>query len=933
MGFLLLGLLLLAMPVISLILAVSARNRVGAIDERLQSQARAIAALTDEIRALRAGEIPPSQKQAMPQDLATEETPAAADAVEAGETTSDRPDAEAETAAAESGDSGGTASPEGQPQGPSTGTGVAGPKRDLESVVGGRWTVILGGLATALGAVLLVRATIEAGLLGPAARIVLAALFSAALFGVGEVLRRRDRRFAVPAFPNADIPAILTGAAVVAAFATVFAAYALYGFIGPAGAFLALAVVGLASLALSAVHGQGLAALGVVASYATPLLVSSENPNLYALAAHVIVVTASTLGIAALRGWLWLALAGVAGASAWTVLAAFFGEPGSGFTGIAMLVGAGLIYVVAFGHHMHGSPREPEDQQADWPALLAFGALAAVFIVQAVLNLDLPLLLAGILVSVIAAATAVAWPAIAPAALASAAVAIAAIAALDLDLAFEKGLFREGDIAKGLVPPDTAAYVRNVLFVSLPAAAVLVFGVFRSAARAPAAAGWLASGAGAIAFLGLVIAYMRVAPFETSRLFGFAGLVLAFAFGAGVEAVTRMRPTDMRAPAPAAFAVAAMASLSLAIAVTLDTGWMPLAFSLACAGIAFVHGVRPIWSLPGLALAAAMLTAGTLASNLPFGSDQIGTTPFFNQLILLVGLPALALVAGGEWMRRNGAGLAANGTLAVGLALAGLFIALEVRHWLNAGTLAGGAPGLGETATYALAALGFSLGLQRVATLTGANFYANATAAAGAVSAIIIGIGLLVLRNPLFDAASIGDGLVFNLLLPGYLLTAMAAGCVAIQARPVRPRWYVLAFAALAGMLLFMWVTLSIRHYWQGEAMQLRNGADEAEVWTYSIAWLLMGVAILAIGHLLGSRPIRAASGILIALTVTKVFLVDLSALTGAMRAFSFIGLGISLLAIGRFYQRILLPAREPPSSELNDNEEPGGRKDVGKGD
>jgi uncharacterized membrane protein len=89
-----------------------------------------------------------------------------------------------------------------------------------------------------------------------------------------------------------------------------------------------------------------------------------------------------------------------------------------------------------------------------------------------------------------------------------------------------------------------------------------------------------------------------------------------------------------------------------------------------------------------------------------------------------------------------------------------------------------------------------------------------------------------------------------------------------------------------------------------------------------------MGVAILAIGHLLGSRPIRAASGILIALTVTKVFLVDMSALTGAMRAFSFIGLGLSLLAIGRFYQRILLPGRgsaeEGPKTGPTPEEESG---------
>jgi hypothetical protein len=52
------------------------------------------------------------------------------------------------------------------------------------------------------------------------------------------------------------------------------------------------------------------------------------------------------------------------------------------------------------------------------------------------------------------------------------------------------------------------------------------------------------------------------------------------------------------------------------------------------------------------------------------------------------------------------------------------------------------------------------------------------------------------------------------------------------------------------------------------------------------------------------------------------VFLIDMSALNGAMRAFSFIGLGLSLLAIGRFYQRILLsgrtgppPAQQPPQT------------------
>ncbi len=210
----------------------------------------------------------------------------------------------------------------------------------------------------------------------------------------------------------------------------------------------------------------------------------------------------------------------------------------------------------------------------------------------------------------------------------------------------------------------------------------------------------------------------------------------------------------------------------------------------------------------------------------------------------------------------------------------------------------------------ALAALGFTLGLQRVATLTGARIYALASAVAGVFGALLIGVGLLVLNNPLIDAPAINPGLFFNILLPAYLLPAIVAGLVAMQARPIRPRWYTLGYAALSGLLLFMWVTLTIRHAWKGDQMELWHSASEAEVWTYSVAWLLLGVALLAAGHLLHSQPIRAASGILIALTVTKVFLIDMSALTGAYRAFSFIGLGLSLLAIGRFYQRILLSGR-----------------------
>jgi uncharacterized membrane protein len=45
------------------------------------------------------------------------------------------------------------------------------------------------------------------------------------------------------------------------------------------------------------------------------------------------------------------------------------------------------------------------------------------------------------------------------------------------------------------------------------------------------------------------------------------------------------------------------------------------------------------------------------------------------------------------------------------------------------------------------------------------------------------------------------------------------------------------------------------------------------------------------------------------------VFFIDMSDLTGIYRALSFIGLGLVLMGIGWFYQRLLFPRAAPASS------------------
>src|SRR5260370_15161678 len=71
--------------------------------------------------------------------------------------------------------------------------------RSLEERLGAHWTVWIGGIALALGAVLLVRYSIERGFFGPGVRVALGMVLAVALVAAREFLRRRDTHGESPA--------------------------------------------------------------------------------------------------------------------------------------------------------------------------------------------------------------------------------------------------------------------------------------------------------------------------------------------------------------------------------------------------------------------------------------------------------------------------------------------------------------------------------------------------------------------------------------------------------------------------------------------------------------------------------------------------------------------------------------------------------------
>lgn len=106
-----------------------------------------------------------------------------------------------------------------------------------------------------------------------------------------------------------------------------------------------------------------------------------------------------------------------------------------------------------------------------------------------------------------------------------------------------------------------------------------------------------------------------------------------------------------------------------------------------------------------------------------------------------------------------------------------------------------------------------------------------------------------------------------------------------------------------------MYLGLEVRALFHGEILR-RGATTDAEQYTYSAVWLVFGVLLLIAGFRLQSQPARFASAAVVALTIGKVFLVDMSDLTGIFRALSFIDLGAVLVGIGWIYQRMLFPAR-----------------------
>jgi uncharacterized membrane protein len=353
----------------------------------------------------------------------------------------------------------------------------------------------------------------------------------------------------------------------------------------------------------------------------------------------------------------------------------------------------------------------------------------------------------------------------------------------------------------------------------------------------------------------------------------------------------------------ALFATGTLAAIALALTFALEKGWLTIALSLMSLGTAWISMQRPIPFLRWLAAILAGIVTARIGYEPRIVGDAVGTTPIFNWLLWGYGIPALSFWGGSILLRRRGDDAPLRMVEAAAILFTVLLAFMEIRHAVYEGNIYG-TTSLVEIALDVCVALAMAIGLERLRIRTGSIVHNVGAIWLTLFAGLATVFGLMLLETPILWPTDVG-GVFFNLLLLGYAMPAVLALLLSYAVAGRRRASYANAIAAFALMLALTYVTFEIRRLYHGPILS-RGPTTGAEQYTYSVAWLAFGVVLLGAGILFNSQRARLASAIVIALTVAKVFVIDISTLTDVYRALSFICLGLVLLPIGWLYQRIL---------------------------
>ncbi len=168
------------------------------------------------------------------------------------------------------------------------------PIRNLEKEIGTNLISKIGIVVLLIGVSLGVKYSIDKNLITPLTRILLSYLLGFGLLVSAWKLHTKMKNFA----------RVLFGGSLAVFYFTTFFAYSLYGFLSPAFAFLIMFLCTVISVLSSLkFNSRIIAALGLVAAYAVPLLVSRNEANSIAFFSYILLVNIGILIVSLKKNW------------------------------------------------------------------------------------------------------------------------------------------------------------------------------------------------------------------------------------------------------------------------------------------------------------------------------------------------------------------------------------------------------------------------------------------------------------------------------------------------------------------------------------------------------------------------------------------------------------------------------------------------------
>lgn len=747
------------------------------------------------------------------------------------------------------------------------------PGFSFEDIFGRKLPIWAGGVTLAVATVLFVKYSIDVGLLSPLVRVVLGLLFGAGLIGGAEWARRQEYLIG-----DTRIAQAFAGAGVASLYASILAAYNLYHFIGGGMAFAGLFAVTALAMGLSLRFGAPSAVLGLVGGLTAPALVGATEPNIPLLCGYLALAIGGLTAVSRRQRWVWLGMGALLGGIGWTALMMLTGTLGHADTlavGLLILMLAAMLPALAFGGEDGTAPRALASLigAAQMAALVATGGFEL-----------LQWGLYGLL------SVAILW-------LARRNVTLRNLPAIGLAVALM--------LAAAWPSPPAYDYTLVILVLGALFAAPALWDLHRGEDHMMAAGQMIA-----LALGGFIITLFHFHHGPTDD--GFFAL-LALACSVLPVAATALCWRDERAEAAQSLAaLSASAAILAVLAGYFGTPeqWWGIAAALAILPVAeAIRQTRRDALLPAAGVFAAASGLCALEPLLRWSGGallSLGGTPLHFGAIPLpeiaatkLAIPAV-LAAASCWLLWQR--LAKEVRITAAAVLTALTVAAAHIFYKQLFAIGGYQDfvtfGLAERTLWeaALLAGGYMLSRQ-----TRWSYAALGLVGAGAAHSIWYSV---ILHNPLASAQAVGPAPFANLLLGAYGIP-FAALWLAERIAPNHAARFARAVDIVRMGLVFLFASATLRQLFSGSILTTAPVGDFENI-LRSVLAIGLAIGFLLWGIWRKKHDWRTASLLLMLGAVAKVFLFDISGLTGLLRIASFLALGFSLIGIGWLYSRFL---------------------------